>query len=89
MNGQAMSVIETELRAMAEALRCGGDVAPGHRARLEGLMAFSISTGQVDGEHLCEMAKILLGDCGEVWIEGVPRLTLWQRRAPVSPTTTD
>ena len=91
MNDAAMSVIETELYEMADRLRAGDDAAPGRRARLEGHMACLIRTGQVNGERLCEIANALLGDDGELWIEtdGAPRLALWQRRAPVWPTTTD
>lgn len=86
--------IEAELQAMAAALRAGNDVAPARRAQLEGAIALALDAGWIDDARVEAWARDDLRECGALDIERrqafwVVRLLLWQRRAPVSPTTSE
>lgn len=89
----ALPAIERELAGMARALDDGCDVAPARRARLEGAIAIAIDTGWIRVDALRERARTLLGQDALV-IEAGPdgcnvQLMVWQRRAPVRPSTPD
>jgi hypothetical protein len=78
------SPLEAELAAMAAQLRVGMDVAPGRRARFDGVLQHLLSQG------LCTQAELLqrLGADGCVQVtDDRVEFALWQRRAPVVPST--
>lgn len=83
--------VAAELVALRLACEEGRDIAPGDLRRLEGrLETLLAGTSQADQlasswrERLPERARLVVehGDTGPV-----VRLDLWQRRAPVVPTT--
>jgi|GEM_PF-3458010 len=91
---RCLARIEAELAEMARALSEGCDVAPARRARLEGMVAMALESGLCEADDLGGRAQRVLGDRGALHIAGgdahrAVRLLLWQRRAPVYPTTSD
>ena len=92
MKGDALAQIERELHDCADELRAGRDVAPARRARLEGAIAAVIAANDVDVDAVMRQLRALLPAGCAIVIEpdiGAVSLQLWQRRAPVYPSTAD
>jgi hypothetical protein len=85
----AAAALERELQACADEVRAGRDIAPSRRARLEGAIAAAM-VADGNAETLLQRLRDLLPEDGAIAVEadtGHVRLQLWQRRAPVYPST--
>lgn len=85
--------IDAESGALVRAVCAGRDTAPARRARLEGLIAAAVAAGvppAVLRQQLCAQLPPGSSVVIEDDTDGVAvRLHLWQRRAPVRPSTAD
>ncbi len=90
--------VKNELAAMIKQLQAGLDSAPARRARLEGALEQLLGSGVLSVIELQQTFDSLLGDgghniagpgsVGRLHVEGDRVvLDLWQRRAPVVPST--
>lgn len=89
--GYLLDEIAAQLDAIVQQLGDGLDVAPTRRLQLEGLTAASLAAG-IDAEALLQFCRAHLpGDAAVSLIANGSALQfeLWQRRAPVYPTTND
>lgn len=91
MSDALLAAIEAELDALARDASAGFDIAPARRARVEGMATAALRHGS-DAEQLVERCRrVLPADSNVVFDEAAQtlRLDIWQRRAPVEPTTRD
>jgi hypothetical protein len=85
-------LIEQELSALTQSLQAGRDVAPARRARQEGLLAAALAAGAATPAALRQhiQARLPAGSCVDIADNGgAVRLHVWQKRAPVHPSTAD
>lgn len=81
--------LQAQLRAAAQQLQAGMDVAPAQRLRWEGFAAALIAGG-ADIDKLAQTCSEAGAGVIAVARDGdVLRFDCWQRRAPVYPTTRD
>lgn len=85
-----LTALQAELDVFAQRLAAGFDVAPARRARFEGMAAAALAQG-IDSEVLLESCRGHLPAGARLVVEAehAPRLDIWQRRAPVEPSTGD
>lgn len=86
-----VAAIEAELEAMARQACDGFDIAPARRARVEGMAIAALSLGADGKALLAACARLLPAGASATLEEGgrALRIDIWQRRAPVEPTTRD
>lgn len=86
-----LAAIDTELDIIAQRLAAGFDVAPAQRLRLEGLTAAALLAGE-DAQTLLQFCRQRLPATAAVQLTAnaqALQFDVWQRRAPVYPTTSD
>jgi hypothetical protein len=82
-----LRILGVELDAAAQRSRSGFDIAPSRRARLEVLAGVALASG-VDAQRLLSFCRRHLPVDAAVELSGESvRIDIWQRRAPVEPTS--
>lgn len=82
-----LRTLGVELETAAQRTRAGFDIAPSRRARLEALAGAALALG-IDGQELLLFCRQRLPSDAEVELHGdAVQIDIWQRRAPVEPTT--
>lgn len=83
-----LAALNAELAVFAQRIAAGLDVAPARRARFEGMVAAALAQG-VDSQALLESCRDHLPAGAQLVLHDAhaPRLDIWQRRAPVEPST--
>lgn len=90
-NQLLLDTIGLELEAIVRQLAAGFDAAPAQRLRLEGLTAAALVAG-IDAQTLLAFCRQRLPADADVRLTAdaaALQFELWQRRAPVYPTTSD
>lgn len=83
--------IDEQLRTVARRVGEGFDIAPAQRARIEGMAAAALLQG-VDTQRLLAVFRAALPQASHIELDAQARalrFDIWQRRAPVEPTTSD
>ncbi len=97
---ELLEAIENRLGAALSRLAAGGDLPPGHRYRLEGLLEAAVLTGAATEAELAALLRRLFevhfrrpveDSLWAGWkdLHPFPALPLYMARAPVSPSTSD
>jgi hypothetical protein len=83
-------IVEARLREAARQIEAGADLAPARRHRIEGMLELLLADGGFSREEIAARCAAILPAEGVVRIaEDRVVLDLWQRRAPVHPSTRD
>jgi hypothetical protein len=81
-------IVEARLRDAVQQIEAGADLAPAQRYRIEGMLELLLAEGTCSGEEIAaRCAAILPVNTGVRVVEQRVALDLWQRRAPVHPST--
>lgn len=84
------ALVEQRLRQLAQQLAAGNDVAPAQRYRLEGMLEVLLLGEPEAATALAERcAELLPPPSSAQVVDGRVELQLWQRRAPVTPSSTE
>lgn len=95
MSGQSiaplLAAIETELKELAQRAEEGFDIAPARRARIEGMAAAALAQGADAQQLMASCRRVLPADASVILAADTRALQIdiWQRRAPVVPTTSE
>jgi hypothetical protein len=83
-----LAALHAELDVFAQRLAAGFDVAPARRARFEGMVAAALTQG-IDSDELLDSCRRHLPAGAQLVLRDArtPQLDIWQRRAPVEPST--